>query len=32
MIKLGDRFFTPRNELEDAKKNRSIYISKGKKN
>ena len=31
LIKPGDRFFTPRNELEDAKKNRVIYRSKGKK-
>ena len=29
MIKSGDRFFTPMNELENAKNNRIIYSSKG---
>ena len=31
-IKPGDRFFTPVSELENAKKNKIIYTSKGKKN
>ena len=31
LIKPGDRFFTPSNVLDDAKKNRVIYTSRGKK-
>ena len=31
-IKIGDRFFTPPEELNFSKKNRTIYTSKGKKN
>jgi len=31
LIKPGDRFFTPSNKLEYAKKNRVMYSSKGKK-